>query len=131
MGVDDRESPEDGNDASELRKSDYVCHPTPAVVIRDPIHRLQLMLAHITNASDRKNVGAAIELLRSGVTIRAGQVISDGKLIDEQDWRPEMGRFFTPGVISVGASTIIGSQELTFMKHQQREFTLYPELPPS
>ena len=128
VGGDNREPPEDGNDASEPQKSDYVCHPTPAVVIRNPIRRLQLMLEHITDASDRRNVVAAIELLRSGVAIRAGQVISDGKLINGQDWRPEMGRFFTPGVVNV-LSSVIGSQELTFMKHRQREFTLYPELP--
>ena len=59
------------------------------------------MLEYITGASDRKNVEAATEPLRSGVTIRAGQVVSDGKLIDGQDWRPALGRFFTPGVVNV------------------------------
>ena len=59
------------------------------------------MLEYITDASDRKNIEASIELLSSRVTIRAGQVVSDGKLIDGQDWRLAMGRFFTPGAVSV------------------------------
>ena len=47
-----------------------------------------------------QNVQATIDLLRSRVTIKAGQVISDGKLIGGQDGRPANGRFFTPSVIS-------------------------------
>ena len=52
---------------------------------RNPIRRVRLMLEYIAGASDRKNVDAAIELLHSGVTISAGQVVSDGKLIHGQD----------------------------------------------
>lgn len=112
VGVQDQGSP-DGNpgpedahdevhgslaadDDDEFRPPDWECFPTPNVVVADKIGWLQSLMERPDSAQYRKNLQAANETVRLGVSFTAYQVIADGKLINGDEWRPHMGPFFMP-----------------------------------
>ncbi|KAF8251316.1 hypothetical protein K440DRAFT_81019 [Wilcoxina mikolae CBS 423.85] len=111
---DDDSVAQDAHDAQELssgadqdlgsvsdqdhRPSDYVFDFVSPVVVRDPIGRLVKMLENTADPVHQKNLRATIAIMRAGGEILDGQIIADGKLIRFEDWKPEMGPFYTPAV---------------------------------
>ena len=89
------------DDDDDFRPPDWVCVATPKVVILDKIGWLQSLIEGTDDVQHHKNLQAAIDMVRSGVSFTAYQVIADGQLINSDEWRPHMGPFFVPVHVSV------------------------------
>lgn len=108
VGAQNQSSPDGGpgpgdeqDDDDVFRPPDLVCVATPGVVVLDKIGWLQSLIEGTDDAQHRKNLQAAIDMVRSGVSFAAYQVIADGQLINGDEWRPQMGPFFVPVHVSV------------------------------
>ena len=91
----------------DFRPPDWVCFSTPSV---GAIGWLQSLMDGPDNAQHRKNLQAAIEMVRSGVSFTAYQVVADGKLINGDEWRPHMGPFFVPIHVNVPLLSLASGQ---------------------
>lgn len=108
MGAQDQNSPNGGpgpgdvqDDDDVFRPPDRACVATPKVVVLDKIGWLRSPIEVSDDAQHRKNLQAGIDMVRSGVSFAAYQVIADGQLINGDEWRPQMGPFFVPVHVSV------------------------------
>ena len=108
VGAQDQSSPDGGPDPGDVQDDDdvfqppyRVCVARPKVVILDKIGWLQSLIEGCDDVQHRKNLQAAIDTVRSGVSFAAYQVIADGQLINGDEWRPQMGPFFVPVHVSV------------------------------
>jgi hypothetical protein len=73
----------------------HVFRSTPTVVINDPVGVLKEKLLATSDPATKRNIQAAIDTLNRGEAIRPNQIFADGRLIEFQEWKPEMGPPFT------------------------------------
>jgi len=109
MNGDGNQQTEEGNASAPVETINYVRRSTSKVYVPHPIRLLETLLESTTDAAVKRNIQAAIDLTRSGVIFKAGEMIAAGTLMKIEDWDPSMGTFFLP------------------VTYNLRRFTLYPE----
>jgi len=73
----------------------HIFRSTPTMVINDPVGVFMEKLLATSDPATKRNIQAAIDTLNRGAVIGPNQIFADGRLIEFQEWKPEMGPPFT------------------------------------
>ena len=73
--------------------------PLPAKFIEDRKTKLQKLLECYTDEEYKQNIRKAIECEEEGRDIRHDELISGGRVMHVNEWKPEYGTTFRPNLL--------------------------------